>query len=101
MNRILTSLAVIAALYNGAATAQTISPGTIQLVVPFPPGASTDLLARFIAPALSDELGGQTVVVENRGGAGGIIGASYVAKAKPDGHTLLVASSTTLQSVLL
>ena len=72
----------------------------IQLVVPFTPGASTDLAARFLAPYLSDELG-KPVLVENRPGAGGVVGASYVAKAKPDGHTLLVASSTVLQSPLL
>lgn len=101
MKRVLAGLVVVASMLVSAAQAQVISPGTIQLVVPFPPGASADLLARFIGPKLSEELGGQTIVVENRGGAGGIIGASYVAKSKPDGHTLLVASSTALQSPLL
>lgn len=72
----------------------------VQLLVPFPPGASTDLLARFLASKLGAALG-QPVVVENRGGAGGLIGAGVVAKAAPDGHTLLVASSTTMQSPLL
>jgi tripartite-type tricarboxylate transporter receptor subunit TctC len=72
----------------------------IQLVVPFSPGASTDLAARFLGPYLSNELG-KPVLVENRAGAGGIVGASYVAKANPDGYTLLVASSTVLQSPLL
>jgi tripartite-type tricarboxylate transporter receptor subunit TctC len=72
----------------------------IQLVVPFPPGASTDLLARYLAPKLRDSLG-QPVVVENRPGAGGTIGAAHVAKSAPDGHTLLVASSTVMQGPLL
>jgi len=72
----------------------------IQLIVPFPPGASTDLAARYLAPKLQEALG-QTVVVENRPGAGGIIGSTYVAKAPPDGHTLLVASSSVLVGPLL
>ncbi len=83
------------------AIAQSTYPSkTIQLIVPFPPGASTDLLARFLAPKLQDALG-QTVVVENRAGAGGLIGAGVVAKAPADGHTLLVASSTVMQGPLL
>lgn len=72
----------------------------VQFVVPFSPGASTDLMARFIANPLSEVLG-KPVVVENRAGAGGIVGAAAVAKAPADGHTLLVASSTVLQSPLL
>ena len=72
----------------------------VQLVVPFSPGASTDLVARFLAPYLTEELG-KPVVVENRAGAGGLIGASVVAKSPADGHVLLVASSTVLQSPLL
>ncbi len=86
-----------------AAVAQGASPypdRNIQLVVPFTPGASTDLIARFIAPALSDALG-QPVIVEDRPGAGGIIGATYVAKANPDGYTLLTASSFVLHGPLL
>ncbi|MBN9050232.1 MAG: tripartite tricarboxylate transporter substrate binding protein [Rhizobiales bacterium] len=97
-------LACLSALMTGtfsAAPAQETFPARpVQLLVPFPPGASTDLLARFLAPKLSAALG-QPVVVENRGGAGGLIGAGVVAKAAPDGHTLLVASSTTMQSPLL
>ena len=65
----------------------------IQMIVPFPPGASTDLLARYLGPKLKDALG-QPVIIENRPGAGGAIGATYVAKAAPDGHTLLIASSS-------
>ncbi len=61
----------------------------ITIVVPFPPGGSTDLLARKIGESLAASLG-QPVVVENRGGAGGTVGANYVAKSDPDGYTLLM-----------
>jgi tripartite-type tricarboxylate transporter receptor subunit TctC len=86
----------------GAAFAQNAPypSKTIQLIVPFPPGASTDLAARFLGPKLQAALG-QTVIVENRAGAGGIIGSNYVAKAAPDGYTLLVASSSVIVSPLL
>mgnify|MGYP002041106312 FL=1 len=66
----------------------------ITVVIPFPPGGATDVLGRVIGQKLGDTLG-QTVVVENRAGAGTIIGASYVAKAAPDGYTVLVSSGTT------
>ena len=61
----------------------------ITIVVPFPPGGSNDLLARPIALKLQQALGGHAVVVENRGGAGGTVGAAAVARAAPDGHTLM------------
>lgn len=61
----------------------------ITILVPFPPGGSNDLLARPIAQKLQAALGGHPVVVENRGGAGGIVGATAVARAAPDGHTLM------------
>jgi tripartite-type tricarboxylate transporter receptor subunit TctC len=60
----------------------------ISIVVPFPPGGSTDVLGRILAQSMSKDLG-QTVIVENSGGAGGTIGAAKVAKAIPDGYTLL------------
>jgi len=63
----------------------------VTLLVPFPPGGSTDLIARVLAPKLQEKLGG-TFVVDNKAGATGTIGAAQVARSAPDGHTLLVAS---------
>ncbi|ULX51200.1 ABC transporter substrate-binding protein [Cupriavidus taiwanensis] len=73
-----------------AAPAQGAYPAKpIRLIVAYPPGGLTDTLARAVGDGLSRQLG-KTVVVENKGGAGGIIGTDYVAKAAPDGYTLLV-----------
>ncbi|MDB5868694.1 MAG: hypothetical protein JWP96_1026 [Polaromonas sp.] len=75
------------------AAAQAAWPSkTITLVSPYAPGGTTDVLARLLATKLQAVLG-QTVIVENKGGAGGNIGTDYVAKSKPDGYTFLVASS--------
>lgn len=65
----------------------------ITMVVPFPPGGPTDLVARVLAKQLTDQLG-QTVVVENKGGANGNIGMQYAAAAKPDGYTVLYNTSS-------
>ena len=76
-----------------SARAQAPFPSrTITLVVPFAPGGGNDILARAIAPMLAERLR-QTVVVDNKPGAGGNIGADFVARAQPDGHTLLIASN--------
>ena len=61
----------------------------IRIIVPYPPGGNIDITARAIAPGLTEALG-QQVVVDNRGGAGGTIGAELAAKSAPDGYTLLL-----------
>jgi tripartite-type tricarboxylate transporter receptor subunit TctC len=90
------SLACLPACLPGLAGAQTLRPSgypekPVRIIAPFPPGGMVDLLARPVAQFLSTQFG-QPFVVENRAGAGGNIGADIVAKAAPDGYTLLVSS---------
>lgn len=86
---------VLAGLVPGhAAHAQAYPARPVQLVIPFPPGGATDLVGRLVGEKLSEQLG-QPVVIENRAGAGTIIGAAYVAKAPADGYTLLISSGST------
>lgn len=84
---------VLASALPFAVTAQTFPSKTITIVVPVPPGGGPDLAARVLAEKLAPRLG-QAVVVENRPGAGTLLGASAVAKAAPDGHTLLLTPNT-------
>jgi tripartite-type tricarboxylate transporter receptor subunit TctC len=79
-------------LFSGMTLAQTFPSKPIRFVVPFPPGGGNDLLARITAPKLSQALG-QPVVVENRAGASGQVGTQYVARAEPDGYTLVTAGT--------
>jgi len=76
------------------AAAQSWPAKPVRLMVPFPPGGSTDIVARIVAQKLSERLG-QSFVIENRGGAGGTIGTAVIAKSAPDGYSLTVASTST------
>jgi tripartite-type tricarboxylate transporter receptor subunit TctC len=89
------AFAVIALSFSAPACAQSYPEKPIKLIVPFPPGGPMDTLARFMAQPLSERLG-QSIVIENRPGAGATIGTRAVATAAPDGYTLLFGSSGSL-----
>ena len=82
--------ALALAATSAAASAQAYPHKTIRMIVPFPAGGPTDIIARTVGQKLTDSMG-QAVVIDNRGGSGGNIGADIVAKAAPDGYTLLMA----------
>ena len=90
MKKLLTTLVVGLAVAAGV-EAQTWPDKPVTLLVPFPPGGSTDLIARVIAPKLQEKFGG-TFLVENKAGAGGTIGAAAAKRAAPDGYTIFVSS---------
>ncbi|HET7158190.1 MAG TPA: tripartite tricarboxylate transporter substrate binding protein, partial [Burkholderiales bacterium] len=85
----------VSVLMQPAFSAQTYPTRPIRLIVPFPPGGGTDIMGRLVAAHLTEKLGVQTVV-DNRGGAGGIIGTELAVKANPDGQTLLIGSVSTI-----
>ena len=93
--RLRTAIVFVATLAAGAAHAQTFPSKPIRVVVPFPAGSSPDVAMRLLSPGLGERLG-QPVVVENRTGAAGNIGALQVAQATPDGHTLLYTVNSVL-----
>src|SRR5690606_13728075 len=91
----LTLLASFAALaFSATVSAQDYPSKPIKVVVPYPPGGITDIVGRTVSERISKDLG-QAVVVENKAGAGGSIGASEAARAKPDGYTLFIGTSAT------
>jgi tripartite-type tricarboxylate transporter receptor subunit TctC len=92
---------LLLATLSPAVLAQAAWPGKpITMIVPFAPGGSTDVTGRMLAAKLREELG-QTVVVENRGGAGGNLGADVAARAAPDGYTIFLATSTHVTNMSL
>ncbi len=93
MQLIRSVLAVLAFSVAGLATAQQWPTKPVKFIVPFPPGGATDISARLLGQKLS-EMWGQTVVIENRGGAGGGVGAAEAARAAPDGYTLFFPSGS-------
>jgi len=89
----LAAVAVVCMLANGIVAAQENYPSKpIHVIIPFSAGSATDIVPRTVFEPMSAALG-QTIVVENRGGAGGIVGTAAVAKAEPDGYTLLAHSA--------
>ncbi len=88
----LLTLAVLIGVSGSLAGAQEYPVRPIRLIVPFAPGGGTDLVGRVIAPKLSERLG-KPVIVDNRGGAGGVLGTAVAAKSAPDGYTLLIVDT--------
>ena len=84
---------VALAAYSTVAGAQKYPDKPLRMIVPFAPGGGTDIVARRIAQKLTEGLG-QQVVVDNRGGAGGVLGADLAARAAPDGYTIILVSGS-------
>ncbi|HLX24371.1 MAG TPA: tripartite tricarboxylate transporter substrate binding protein [Usitatibacter sp.] len=90
MKRLLTCILAVACATSGIAFADAWPSKPIRIIVPYPPGGTSDILARALAPGITEAFG-QAVVVENKAGATGNLGADYVAKSKPDGYVFLLA----------
>ncbi|MEK7876549.1 MAG: tripartite tricarboxylate transporter substrate-binding protein, partial [Pseudomonadota bacterium] len=88
------ALALFGAGLSSAAVAQSYPVKPVRLIVAFPPGGSTDIIARIVGQKLGERLG-QQVVIDNRGGAGGTIGTEIAARANPDGYTLTMGTTST------
>ena len=88
----ITAFALAGLVVAGAASAQSYPAKPVRMIVPFAPGGNTDIIARVFTPKMSEFMG-QQIVVENRGGAGSVIGTEVVARAAPDGYMLLMVSA--------
>ncbi len=93
-NILIATLGIVGTLLSAPSMAQAYPTKPIKLVIPFPAGGATDIVGRVVAQQLGVELG-QTVVVDNRAGAAGVIGSESVARAAPDGYTILLSTSST------
>src|SRR3954464_11255020 len=91
MKRILTALALLA--LTAPALAQPYPSRTVSMIVPFPAGGSVDVVARLLVQKLNESMGANFIVENRAGGAGGAVGANAVAKAAPDGYTLMFTAS--------
>lgn len=91
---------VLSLILIGAVHAQGFPNRPLRIIVPFPPGGTVDIMGRVVAQGMSEELG-QQVLVENRAGANGTIGAAFVSKSAPDGYTMLVSASVLLGTPLV
>lgn len=89
------AFAAIAMIFSTATLAAAYPDKPVRMIVPFPPGGSTDIMARVLSNTLQQQMG-QPFVVQNRAGAGGVIGTDAAAKSDPDGYTILLSSSAPL-----
>jgi tripartite-type tricarboxylate transporter receptor subunit TctC len=95
MTRLVAAIALIAAGLSPLSAQESFPSRPVTLIVPFAAGGSTDVIARVVAEAMRAELG-QTIVIDNRGGAGGSLGTAAIAKADPDGYTIGMGTASTL-----
>ncbi|MEY3628905.1 MAG: hypothetical protein RLY91_671 [Pseudomonadota bacterium] len=93
-NLLIATLGIVGTMLSAPSMAQAYPTKPIKLIIPFPAGGATDIVGRVVAQQLGVELG-QTVVVDNRAGAAGVIGSESVARAAPDGYTILLSTSST------